>query len=281
MKTIVMINNKGGVGKTNSVTAISHILSQRLNKRVLMVDLDPQMNMTSMFCDVDFIDLFSNLYNGSMEKGAPSVEDLLMDSGMDVNDCILHTKYAGLDMIPAFLTLSEAEERLKADVRTPQQFRLRYHLDKLKDQYDFCIIDTSPSVSILNINGLAAAQEVFVPLRCDGGSLLGATITKNLIETVRTYNPGLRMGGMFFTQWNGRKNVSKTVYELMETAFGETLLPYTIRVSKDVEESTLAQVPILDYAPRAAVTGDYIALADYIAATDKAACRDAYVHSKA
>ena len=82
MKTIVMINNKGGVGKTNSVTAISHILSQRLNKRVLMVDLDPQMNMTSMFCDVDFIDLFSNLYNGSMEKAAPSVEDLLMDSGM-------------------------------------------------------------------------------------------------------------------------------------------------------------------------------------------------------
>ena len=250
MKTIVMINNKGGVGKTNSVTAISHILSQRLNKRVLMVDLDPQMNMTSMFCDVDFIDLFSNLYNGSMEKAA-------------------------------FLTLSEAEERLKADVRTPQQFRLRYHLDKLKDQYDFCIIDTSPSVSILNINGLAAAQEVFVPLRCDGGSLLGATITKNLIETVRTYNPGLRMGGMFFTQWNGRKNVSKTVYELMETAFGETLLPYTIRVSKDVEESTLAQVPILDYAPRAAVTGDYIALADYIAATDKAACRAAYVQAKA
>ncbi len=281
MKTIVMINNKGGVGKTNSVTAISHILSQRLNKRVLMVDLDPQMNMTSMFCDVDFIDLFSNLYNGSMEKAAPSVEDLLMDSGMDVNECILHTKYEGLDMIPAFLTLSEAEERLKADVRTPQQFRLRYHLDKLKDQYDFCIIDTSPSVSILNINGLAAAQEVFVPLRCDGGSLLGATITKNLIETVRTYNPGLRMGGMFFTQWNGRKNVSKTVYELMETAFGETLLPYTIRVSKDVEESTLAQVPILDYAPRAAVTGDYIALADYIAATDKAACRAAYVQAKA
>ena len=281
MKTIVMINNKGGVGKTNSVTAISHILSQRLNKRVLMVDLDPQMNMTSMFCDIDFIDLFSNLYNGSMEKAAPSVEDLLMDSGMDVNECILHTKYEGLDMIPAFLTLSEAEERLKADVRTPQQFRLRYHLDKLKDQYDFCIIDTSPSVSILNINGLAAAQEVFVPLRCDGGSLLGATITKNLIETVRTYNPGLRMGGMFFTQWNGRKNVSKTVYELMETAFGETLLPYTIRVSKDVEESTLAQVPILDYAPRAAVTGDYIALADYIAATDKAACRAAYVQAKA
>ena len=280
MKTIVMINNKGGVGKTNSVTAISHILSQRLNKRVLMVDLDPQMNMTSMFCDVDFIDLFSNLYNGSMEKAAPSVEDLLMDSGMDVNECILHTKYAGLDMIPAFLTLSEAEERLKADVRTPQQFRLRYHLDKLKDQYDFCIIDTSPSVSILNINGLAAAQEVFVPLRCDGGSLLGATITKNLIETVRTYNPGLRMGGMFFTQWNGRKNVSKTVCELMEAAFGETLLPYTIRVSKDVEESTLAQVPILDYAPRAAVTGDYIALTDYIAATDKAACRAAYIQAK-
>ena len=64
-------------------------------------------------------------------------------------------------------------------------------------------------------------------------------------------------------------------------AFGETLLPYTIRVSKDVEESTLAQVPILDYAPRAAVTGDYIALADYIAATDKAACRAAYVQAKA
>lgn len=87
---------------------------------------------------------------------------------------------------------------MKADVKSPQQFRLRQHLKKVQNEYDYCIIDTSPSVSIVNINGLAAADSVYLPVRCDGGSLLGVAITVNLVRTVQEYNPRLEIGGSFF-----------------------------------------------------------------------------------
>lgn len=272
MKTLIFLNNKGGVGKTASTTTIAHMMAAYFGKRVLCIDLDPQMNTTSMYGEVDFIELFMKIYKGSATSTVPSVEDLLLNRDMDIHSCIQKTKYDHLDYIPSYLTLSEAEERLKADVRTPQQFKLAKHLEKVKDEYDYCIIDASPSVSILNINGLVAADEVYLPMRCDGGSLLGAAITMNLIKTVSEYNPKLRVGGMFFTQWNGRKNVSKTVYGLLEDVFGSMLLPITISTSKNVEECSLSQVPLLSYDSRKTkgkTTCEYLKLTEYILAGNK------------
>ncbi len=140
-------------------------------------------------------------------------------------------------------------------------------MQALQDEYDYCIIDTSPSVSIVNINGLVAADTIYVPLRCDGGSLLGAAIVMNIYKTVRTYNPGLKMGGMFFTQWNNRKNVSQVVYELMSDKFGEYLLPIQIGTSKNIEECSLAQKPLLAYddgKKKNRVTVDYMEMTKYI-----------------
>ena len=82
---------------------------------------------------------------------------------------------------------------MKADVKTPQQFRLQRHLKAVQDEYDYCIIDSSPSISIINVNGLVAADEMYIPLRCDGGSLLGVAIVMNLFEAVSEYNEGLSM----------------------------------------------------------------------------------------
>ena len=235
MKTIIFLNNKGGVGKTASVTTIAHMLAEQYGKRVLLVDLDPQMNSTCMYCDIDFVNLFSKVYNGeTLQEAGKSVEDLLLNRSMDIHECIKHTKYENLDIIQSYLTLSEAEERMKGDVKSPQQFRLQKHLKAVQNEYDYCIIDSSPSVSIININGLAAADKVYIPLRCDGGSLLGAAITMNLIQTVQEYNPNLEIGGMFFTQWNGRKNVAKSVYELLQTAFGQYILPINVGISKNI-----------------------------------------------
>lgn len=267
MRTIIFLNNKGGVGKTASVTTVAHMMASRYDKKVLLIDLDPQMNTTCMFSQVDFIEQFSKIYKGEYGKAEKSVEDLLLDKSMDIHECIKKTGYPNLDLIPSFLTLSEAEERMKADVRSPQQFRLQNHLKRVRSEYDYCIIDTSPSISIININGLVAADEVYIPLRCDGGSLLGAAITMNLVETVAEYNSGLSIGGMFFTQWNGRKNISKTVYELLEDAFGNHLLPMTIRGSKNIEEGSLVQMPLLEYdsgKTKSGVTEDYIKLTEHI-----------------
>lgn len=267
MKTIIFLNNKGGVGKTASVTTIAHILATVHGKRTLLIDLDPQMNSTTMYSEVDFVKLFYNIYKGTCEKTKKSVEDLLLDRDLDIHECIRHTEYGGLDIIPSYLTLSEAEERMKADVKTPQQFRLQRHLKAVQDEYDYCIIDSSPSISIINVNGLVAADEMYIPLRCDGGSLLGVAIVMNLFEAVSEYNDGLKIGGMFFTQWNGRKNVSKSVYELLGEVFGEYILPVTISTSKNLEESSLVQVPLLAYDKgknKSRATKDYLQLTEYI-----------------
>lgn len=267
MKTIVFLNNKGGVGKTASVTSIAHIIATKFNKKVLLIDLDPQMNSSCMFSEIDFIELFYSIYKGHNVKTNKSIEDLLLDKDMDIHECIRSTEYENLDIIPSYLTLSEVEERMKADVRTPQQFKLQRHLRDIQDEYDYCIIDSSPSISIININGLVAADKVYVPLRCDGGSLLGAAIIMNLFETVSEYNSNLEIGGMFFTQWNGRKNVSKSVYEVLNEVFGEYILPITIGTSKNIEECSLMQIPLLAYdngKNPSKVTKDYINLSEYI-----------------
>ena len=267
MKTIIFLNNKGGVGKTASVTTVAHMLATVYNKKVLLVDLDPQMNTTCMFNEVDFVEQFYEIYQGTCKKKEYSVEDLLLDKELDIHECIRRTEYKNLDIIPAFLTLSEAEERMKADVRSPQQFRLQKHLKRVQNEYDYCIIDSSPSISIININGLVAADRVYIPLRCDGGSLLGISITMNLCETVAEYNSNLEVGGMFFTQWNGRKNVSKVVYDLVDDIFHDYLLPITIGSSKNIEEGSLAQIPLLAYDSgknKSNITKEYLKLTEYI-----------------
>lgn len=273
MKTITFLNNKGGVGKTASVTTIAHMLAAEFHQKVLLIDLDPQMNTTCMFGDIDFIELFFAIYKGKdnvyQKEGQKqkSVENLLLDKDLDIHECICHTEYENLDFIPSYLTLSAAEDRIKSDVTTPQQFRLKKHLAALQDEYDYCIIDSSPSLSVTNINGLVSADEVYIPLRCDGGSLLGVAIIMNTFEAVIEYNPNIKIGGMFFTQWDGRKNVSKTVYELLEQIFGEHILPVTISTSKNIEECSLMQKPLLEYdngKNKCRATRDYMKLTEYI-----------------
>ena len=267
MKKIAVLNIKGGAAKTATVTSVAHMLATYYGKQVLLVDLDPQMNSTCMFSNVDFIEQFKQNYSGEYTSIEKSVEDLLLDKNMDIHDCIKKTEYENLDIIPSFLTLSEAEERMKADVRSPQQFRLKSHLTKVQNEYDYCVIDTSPSVSILNINGLVAADEIYLPLRCDGGSLLGVSMTMNIIETVADYNQNLKVGGMFFTQWNGIKTVSQVVYDMLKATFSDYILPITIRSSKNIEEGSIAQMPLLAYDNRkvkSGVTEDYMKLTEYI-----------------
>lgn len=267
MKTIIFLNEKGGVGKTASATSVSHIMASKYGKRVLVVDTDPQMNSTMMFSQVNFTKIFDDICNGKSSENRMGIEKLMLDKNADIHDCIIHTQYTNLDIIPSCLTLSKTEDLIKADVTSPQQFRLKRKLKDVQDEYDYCIIDTSPSLSLLNMNGLVAADELYIPLKCDGGSLLGVGLVMSVYETVSQYNTDLQLGGIFFTQWNGRKNVSKVVYNLMKDKFGKNILPITIGISKNVEECSLAQQALLDYDSsknKCRVTNDYIELTEYI-----------------
>ena len=172
MKTIIFFNNKGGVGKTSTVNTVSHMMAEYFGKRVLNIDLDPQMNCSMMFSEINFTEIFEDICKGRNSGNHIGVGKLLLDKDADIQDCIVKTKYKNLDIIPSCLTLSKTEDIIKSDVASPQQFKLKNKLAQLDDEYDYCIIDTSPSLSLINMNGLAAADELYIPLKCDGGSLL-------------------------------------------------------------------------------------------------------------
>lgn len=274
MRTIIFINNKGGVGKTATVTNVAHILAEKHKKKVLVIDLDPQMNTTTMFMDLDFSMMFNQIVDGRKENKEDyeySVEDLLLNPDMDIHDAISGTVYENLDMIPAHLTLSFTESRMASDVAGLQQFILRNHLKRIKDEYDYCIIDTSPSLSLININGLVAADEAYMPLNCDGGSMLGIANTLTVIKKVQVYCPSLSVSGIFFTRYNRTKNVSKFVHEVMDNYFEELLLPVHIGVSKQIEEGSMFQQPLLvrDPKEKEKVTQEYMELVEIIVNSDK------------
>ncbi len=268
MKTISFLNNKGGVGKTATTATVAHMIATLYNKKVLLIDVDPQGNCSSLFNQIEMVKLLYGLLQGTPNQYSKNtVEDLFLDAEKDIHDCIYHTKYNNLDIIPALLTLSECEEILKSDIRTPQQFRLKNHLDKISEEYDYCLIDCSPSINILNINSLVASDDVYIPLKCDAWSATGMCIAKKLIKTVSSYNNRLRLAGCFFTQWEGMKQVSKTTYDLLEAFVGDILLPITISKSKLIEEMSYTQKPLYEYdtkKEKSKVTQDYMKLTEYI-----------------
>lgn len=270
MKTFSIFNVKGGVGKTSTATTISHLLATEHQKKVLLVDLDPQSNSTTLFSNkkLDIISLLKRVFiqnDLSALKAYPAtVGDLLLDSSLDVKSVIQKTPYDNLDILPAFLDLAEIEEKLKADIRTPQQLRLKAHLDKVADQYDYCILDLSPSINIININGLAITDYVLTPLRCDLWGIAGYCIAKNLINTVSAYNPKLKLGGCFFVQFQGNNSIAKQMREFMLTVMKEQYIDIPIRKSVKVEEMTYEHKALADYAKKATATDDYRRLVNYL-----------------
>lgn len=269
MRTITFINNKGGVGKSSSSVIVAHMLTQ-MGKKVLFVDVDPQGNSSSIFSDLDVIDLLANMIQGTETNQEVTVQDLFINSKMDIHEAIRKTRYENLDVIPALLTLAEIEEQLKADIKMPQQFRLKNHFKKIENEYDYCVIDCSPSISILNVNALAAADEVYLPVRCDGWSAVGVVVSKRLIDTVSEYNPALKIGGYFFTHFNARKKISKEILTLLNVILPEYFIPLTIPQSKDIEEMSVTGIPIgeLDKNRKRKITQNYWELTKYIASND-------------
>ena len=150
------------------------------NKKVLVIDLDAQANATSMYCPMDnnYEERIKRILNNDVYAIENSVSTLMSNPDINIHDCIRKTEYENLDIIPADLTLTTTENMLKADTMMPQQFRLKAHLDKIDGEYDYVLLDCSPSVGLININGLAAADEVYVPIRADGNSIEGFALAK-------------------------------------------------------------------------------------------------------
>ena len=271
-KIISFLNNKGEVGKSSTVQALAYILSNSYKRKVLIVDIDPQANTTITLGNTDFMDLLKQK-TGIIkdQESLISIEDLVINNNIDIHEAIKQTSIHNVDIIQALPTLAAVEESLKADIRTPQQFRLRNQLAKLNDnEYDYVLIDCGPSLSILNINALVASDEVFIPTQVDSGSLWGVTMTINeLIKPVRSYAPGLTLGGIFVTRCRDYTTAAREGYRILEELYPDKLLPITINENVAVQNSSQKRIPLPKLNKRAQATKDYYMLAGYIDAADR------------
>ena len=247
-RTIAIANQKGGVGKTTTAINLSACLAEK-GKKVLAVDMDPQGNMTSgLGVDKDSVE--NTIYN--LIIGESKMEEVLIKDVLE-----------NLDIIPTNIDLSGAEIELL--VVEEKEYIVRNEIDKIKDNYDFIIIDCPPSLSMLTINAMTTADSVLVPIQCEYYALEGLSQLIHTVELVRDrLNPKLTIEGVVFTMYDARTNLSLQVVENvkdnLEQTIYKTIIPRNIRLA----EAPSYGIPINKYDPKSAGAESYLRLADEV-----------------
>ncbi|MBA3528076.1 MAG: ParA family protein [Propionibacteriaceae bacterium] len=243
---IALCNQKGGVGKTTTTINLGAALAE-LGRRVLLVDFDPQGSL-SVGLGVNPHTLERSIYN------------LLLGRDTSPDEVIAATNVAGLDILPSNIDLSAAEVQLVSEVAREQTL-LRV-LEKVKDRYDVVLVDCAPSLGLLTINALTAADRVIMPLECEFFALRGIVLLTDTISKVQDrLNPKLEIMGILGTMYDARTLHSREVLERVVEAFGETVFHTVIRRTVKFPETTVAGEPIITYAPNSAGAEAYRLLA--------------------
>ena len=246
-KIIAFANQKGGVGKTTTAINLAAALSER-GKRVLLCDFDPQGNATSGF-GVDPRSLETSVY------------DLIVSEGPDTKSGIVQTKW--VDIIGANVNLAGAELDLIA--MDHREARLKLVLDKVKDEYDYVFIDCPPSLGLLTLNCLCAADSFLVPLQCEYYALEGLSQLMTTVRMVKkNMNPKLSLEGVLLTMFDGRTNLSIQVVEEVKKHFPGEVFASVVPRNGRLSEAPSHGKPITAYDRMCRGAEAYLSLADEI-----------------
>ncbi len=245
-RVLAIVNQKGGVGKTTSTINLGAALAEE-GARVLLVDFDPQGALS--------VGLGFN--PNAMEL---TVYNLLLDSSVTFADVVQKTRVEGMDLIPANIDLAGAEIMLVSEVAREQS--LQRALGPVKNDYHYILIDCPPSLGLLTVNALTAADAVVIPLECEYFALRGMALLMNSIQRIQErINPRLQVEGILATMLDGRTIHGREVLSRVTDAFGDKLFKTIIHKTIKFAEAPVAGEPILTYAPNSGGAKEYRDLA--------------------
>lgn len=238
-KVISISNHKGGVGKTTSAINIGAGLNL-LKKKVLLIDLDPQANLTqSLGLTNEAINIYGAL------RGEYKLQPIEI--------------FKGLDVIPSTLDLSGAEVELSSE--PGREYILKELIEPLRASYDFIIIDSPPSLGLLTINSFTASDEILIPLQAQYLALQGLAKLVEVVDKIKQrLNKGLKVGGVFITQYDSRKVLNRDVVDTIQAHFKDEVFKTKIRDNIALAEAPSQGLDIFRYSSKSYGAEDYLAL---------------------